>query len=73
MSKKTAMMELIWQLEQLIPEVKNGNVIDKAFWIEKEKQQIEDAFNEGGCSVTSCTIGDPETGEEYYNETYKPD
>lgn len=70
MSNKTAMQELLWQLEQLIPEIKNGNAIDKAFWIEKEKQQILDAVSAGfGISCfetgTSC--------EQYYNETYKPD
>ena len=81
MSKKTAMQELIAEFTS-IKETKCTNMLEVMFfdgvlaiiegkYIEKEKQQIIDAFHEGGCSVTSCTVGDPETGEEYYSQTYK--
>lgn len=40
---KTVIQQLIEQLEKTIPEVKNGNAIDKLFWLEKEKQQIIEA------------------------------
>ena len=61
---KTGMQELIEQLEKTIPEVKNGNAIDKAFWLEKEKQQIKQAYNIGGTQASDFS------SEQYYNEKY---
>jgi len=44
---KTVIDELIEQLGRTIPEVKNGNAIDKAYWKEKEKKQIIEAYESG--------------------------
>jgi len=62
---KTAMQELIEQLELTIPEIRNGNAIDKLYWIEKEKQQIIDAYK--------CSSWMSETAKQYYKETFKND
>lgn len=69
MSKKTAIQELLEWFEEFYSTDVSREKFKVA--IEKEKQQIIDSFHEGGCSVTSCTIGDPETGEEYYSQAYK--
>jgi len=59
------MSELLEMLEKTIPEIKNGNAVDKKFWLEKEKQQIKDAWN-------SAYGGDGYfNSEDYYNENYK--
>ena len=64
---KTVVEELIEQLERFIPEVKNSNLIDKAFWREKEKQQIIDVAIEFGFHGEEMM---QERGEQYYNEVY---
>ncbi len=81
MSKKnTALMELIQQLEKTIPEIANGNAIDKTFWLEKEKSQIINAFTDGQIDIINDSLkqmnlcvnlpDDKEDGEEYFNKTY---
>jgi len=64
---KTVIDELIKQLERTIPAVKNGNAIDKAYWKEKEKQQIIDSNNAG---YKACRRDLNQNAEDYYNETY---
>jgi len=66
---KTVIDELIEQLERTIPEVKNGNAIDKAYWKEKEKQQIINAHSKG--QQWNKSGYNPETAEQYYKETYE--
>lgn len=73
------MQELIEQLEVLIPEVKNGNVLDKVYWLEKEKQQIIEAHQDAAIKIISDVTpdilemceNDFEDAEQYYNETFK--
>jgi hypothetical protein len=61
---KTAMQELIEYLEKnyYINELSNFN-IDKIQFLEKEKEQIMDAYLEG-------LEGPYIRAEEYYNQTY---
>lgn len=65
---KTAMQELIDELESIKGYKYGGLVIrlikDK---LEKEKEQIEIAFDLGRDEVTSIFLID---GEDYYNQTY---
>jgi len=66
---KTALTQLIEQLEKTIPEIKNGNAIDKKFWLEKEKQQIINAHIAGTWD-TSGIDDDNECAENYFKETF---
>ena len=71
---KTAMQELI---EILTKEIKNNPFINLdtnmfAPFIEKEKEQIIDAFEDGQTNVNEDGCLTIENGaEEYYKETYK--
>jgi hypothetical protein len=71
---KTAMQELIeWGDEMLLKHPQKilgfGEAIDKAVeLLEKEKEQIEIAFDLGRDEVTSVFIID---GEDYYNKSFK--
>jgi glycosylphosphatidylinositol transamidase (GPIT) subunit GPI8 len=60
---KTAMQELIDNLESIDINVPNGV---KLIFIEKEKQQIIDAYYGNIDGV----FGYREEGEQYYNQTY---
>jgi hypothetical protein len=70
---KTAMQELIeWGDEMLLKHPQKilgfGEAIDKAVeLLEKEKEQIEIAFDLGRDEVTSVFIID---GEDYYNKSF---
>jgi len=69
---KTAIQELIEQLEQTITEVKNGNALDKAFWLAKEKAQL---ISMGYMQIQyiEAEIGDciyKKLPEEIYTETF---
>jgi len=69
---KTAIRELIEQLEQTIPEVKNGNALDKAFWLEKEKAQLI-SMGYRQIQYIEAEIGDlvyKKLPEEIYTETF---
>lgn len=71
---KTVLQELIEQLEKTVPEVKNGNVIDKSFWIDKEKQQIKDAFEAGENNIDFPALhgyGKLSNVHKYYTENYE--
>ena len=80
MKQKTAMMELIEALEKhrdyVLP---CESALDKAYesslsiaikeaqqLLEKEKEQIMDAYN---CGIEE-EFSSPENGEQYYNQTY---
>ena len=76
---KTAMQELIeWGDEMLLKHPQKilgfGEAIDKAEkLLEKEKEQIKDAFEIGiseGLSMENNTLGYDANPEEYYNQTY---
>ena len=62
---KTAMQELI---ELIVNNKTRLDIIEKNqhIWLEKEKEQIENAYWDGGQDVP--TNGD--RCEEYYNQTY---
>lgn len=62
-SNKTAMQELIDNLESIDINVPNGV---KLIFIEKEKEQIMDAFLNGKVNHSKLW------SEEYYNQTYQP-
>ena len=61
---KTAMQELIDNLESIDINVPNGV---KLIFIEKEKEQIIDTFDNG---IYVGTYAVDKDGEEYYNQTY---
>jgi hypothetical protein len=62
---KTAMQQLIERLEE---EDINVPFLIKSVYLEKEKQQIIEAY---GRSI--CMFYESEQPEEYYNETYNQD
>lgn len=79
MENKTAMMELIEQLNSHIYSVSKETILDRGYGeglvycrnlaeqlLEKEKEQIMEAFDEGGYLHDSWHI----SSEDYYNETY---
>ncbi len=59
---KTVLQEFIEQLEKTIPEIKNGNSVDKSFWLQKEKEQITIAYKEGWKNPAKFR----QHGSEYY-------
>jgi uncharacterized protein YjgD (DUF1641 family) len=67
---KTAMQELIELIrftdKECYATMFNEGLFDKA--LEKEKEQIENAFDMGRDETTRKFIED---GEQYYNQTYK--
>ena len=71
---KTAMQELIDEIKEAVPYFKMSiyqENFDKA--LEKEKKQIEKAFEIGyneGCSYMYDNGNDLKNGEQYYNQTY---
>jgi hypothetical protein len=67
---KTAMQELIEYLEKdyYINELTNFDN-DKLQFLEKEKEQIKNAWYNGG--INGMGLFEINTGEEYYNQTYK--
>lgn len=67
---KTAIQELIEQLELTIPEIINENAIDKTYWIEKEKEQIIDAHCAGQDIEDTSGVSD---ALEYIEKTFKND
>ena len=82
MAQKTAMQELIEHLDfiiKVLPKESTGsimqtnNIINKALsLLEKEKEQIQIAFEQGMIKESSSSryISDLEA-EKYYNETFK--
>ena len=65
---KTAMQELIDWIEERFNNPKETEVFKKATeLLEKEKEQIEIAFDLGRDEVTSVFIID---GEDYYNKNF---
>lgn len=60
---KTAMNELFERFGHLMPDT------EKEF-LEKEKQQIIDAFESANSEIHN-EDGSFKTGEQYYNETFK--
>ena len=68
MSKKTAFEFFIEQLPERMK-----NYLQKNIELTKrsEKEQIEDAFNEGGKQYIANIAGDtPPKSQDYYNKTY---
>ena len=71
MSNKTAMQELIhwlkigWKDEDIDTIIKKADML-----IEKEKEQIKDAFTDG-CIGELYELNSYYTSEKYYNQTYK--
>jgi hypothetical protein len=66
---KTAMQELIDEVRRLR---KNGFSVDDKYLqglLEKEKEQIKNAWYNGG--INGMGLFEINTGEEYYNQTYK--
>ena len=64
---KTAMQELLEDIEKLMPDTYTRLVLKlelKTFYLEKEKEQIINAFNANHYSYW-------ESDEQYYKETYK--
>jgi hypothetical protein len=64
---KTAMQELIELIENGETElylIENH----KQIWLEKEKEQIKNAWYNGG--INGMGLFEINTGEEYYNQTY---
>jgi hypothetical protein len=69
MSKKTA---LTFFIDELPERMKNYLQINIALAKQAEKEQIEEAFNEGGKQYIANIAGDtPPKAEDYYNKTFK--
>ena len=68
MKQKTAMMELIDKLRSNMGELGFIDWIkdNREQLLEKEKEQIMDAYN---CGIEE-EFSSPENGEQYYNQTY---
>jgi hypothetical protein len=64
---KTAMQELIEDIKRVIPAFKL-EIYEQNFnaYLEKEKEQIIDAYNQGALDGESSQINYP----NYYNQTY---
>lgn len=82
MKQKTAMMELIeklylrlnYHLESLSPspEIIELIIKDATQLLEKEKEQIMDAYKKSTSQFSlDSRIDYPKSAEQYYNETYK--
>ena len=72
---KTAMQELIEWISEYKDKMVSANQVElKAYLLlEKEKEQIKDAFEIGiseGLSMENNTLGYDANPEEYYNQTY---
>lgn len=63
---KTAMAQLLAQLKLQLGAEKVSQMIDDAFWMDLERQQIVGAFDKG-CKFT---INDFMTGVDYYESKY---
>jgi hypothetical protein len=64
---KTAMQELKEWYEETPPQTRFGVMYGKIIsLLEKEKQQIKDAWDNGDKSI------DPIDAEDYYTQTYTP-
>jgi DNA phosphorothioation-dependent restriction protein DptG len=62
---KTAMQELLENLQKQFEEQTHPVRIDGTYFLEKEKEQIVDAFIQGGEQWNS-----EDASIEYYNQTY---
>ena len=62
---KTAMMELLENLQKQFDEQTHPVRIDGTYFLEKEKEQIINAFIQGGEQWNS-----EDASVEYYNQTY---
>ena len=69
-NKKTSMQELFDNLQAIDIIVPNGV---KKIFLEKEKEQIKDAYKEGCFDNILDEKTDKVRAEYYYNETYKPE
>lgn len=74
MSKeKTAMQELFMQLKLQLGNNKVSQMFDEVYWLAKEQEQIEKAFNEGYGRGGNIFFNEdePEDGSEYYKSKYR--
>ena len=63
---KTAIQELLENLQKQFNEQTHPIRIDATYFLEKEKEQIIDAYSEG----YSDGVQEPNPNDEYYNQTY---
>jgi Fe-S cluster biogenesis protein NfuA len=66
---KTAMQELLENLQKQFDEQKFPIVIDGTKYLEKEKEQIIEANRQGRCNDCPIMYSNEEA-QEYYNQTY---
>jgi len=68
---KTAMQELIIAMNKHYSNPSRADVFDTSIYLEKEKEQIIDAFEYGQINVNEDGCLTNENGaEKYYNQTY---
>ena len=67
---KTILNQLIEQLEQTIPEVKNGNAIDKNYWLDLEKEELCKFWMEGNKQGWAQQTDWPHDAEKFYKHEY---
>jgi hypothetical protein len=65
---KTAMQELRDEITQIFHDSQISLKIDISKYLEKEKEQIKDAWYNGG--TNGMGLFETNTGEEYYNKKY---
>jgi hypothetical protein len=66
---KTAMQELLENLQKQFDEPMNPIRIDGTYFLEKEKEQIIEANRQGRCNDCPIMYSNEEA-QEYYNQTY---
>lgn len=66
--EKTALQELFMQLKLQLGNNKVSQMFDEAYWLAKEQEQIEQAFDLGvQCGMTK---GYQNVGKDYYESKY---
>ena len=65
------MQELIKSLKVTDQEIEIITNEHKAYWIEKEKQMVIDAYDKGIVDGDCYGVHWDSTGKQYYNETFK--
>ena len=72
MKQKTAMTELLNQLEMNFPAIKNGNAIDRKFWLRREYSQTIETFAEGFVNGNRfAKKRKHQDAKEYFTETFE--
>lgn len=67
---KTVLTQLIEMLERTVPSVKNGNALDKQYWLSLEKEELCDFWVDGNKHGWAMDTDWPEHAKTYYDEKY---